>query len=441
MAKNRVLALLFTFLVCAFLVGGPLLAGNGHLLHGVGAINSSMGGAGTGQPLDVIGALHLNPALLTQLDGVNVGISVELFVDDLSLSTQEAGESPVTTDSDGEPGVLPAVGWSLHKPGKNWAVGWGLLGVAGFRTNWPVDPDSLLLAPQPIGFGRLNTELQVTKVPFAAAWQVNDNLSLGGSLNLVQSRLIINPLPVVEPDCLPAVEPFQNEDCYRPSTGVMVSEIAFSAQLGLFYRFNPQWSLGVSYTSELDTDPYQWNSFHVNPNITTGPNAFGHPQVIEIDLDQPPIATAGLGFTPGPALKFALDIRWVGYASTQGIGGDGGIDDRQRLVSIGWDDILAYMFGVEWQKSPTLTLRAGLNFNDSPIRESVTLNSGGTPSVFEEHYTVGASLAVYPGFNLDFGAYYTPENEITGPFTGVPGATVTLRNSIVSALVGFSFHF
>ena len=41
-------------------------AGNGHTLHGVGAVNSSMGGAGVALPIDTLGGLLLNPALATR---------------------------------------------------------------------------------------------------------------------------------------------------------------------------------------------------------------------------------------------------------------------------------------------------------------------------------------------------------------------------------------
>jgi len=428
--------------LAALLIAVPAFAGNGHLLHGVGAINSSLGGAGTGLPVEVIGALHANPALLTQIEDMTVGISAEIFVDDLSATTQlDSSSTPVTTDSDGEPGILPALGWSYNKKDSKWAYGFGLLAAAGFRTNWPVDEDSLLLQPQPVGFGRLSTELQVTKVPFAIAYQVNDKLSLGGSFNAYSSRLIIQPLPVVTPDCLPDTPPLQNNDCYRPSTGVMVTEFAFSLQVGLFYQINDAWSVGLSYTTEQDTDPYTWNSNHANPDITTGDNAFGNPREISIDLDQPPIASFGLGYTHSDNLRVAFDIRWVGYADTTGIGGSGGIDDLQRLVSIGWQDIWIGMLGIEYVANEKWTLRGGLNFNESPIQDDLTLNSGGTPSVFEEHYTFGASYTINEHFDFDIGGYYTPENEKTGPFIGIDGATVTLRNSILSGLVGFSFRF
>ncbi len=430
----------------------PTWAGNGHYLHGVGAKNSAMGGAGTGLAVDVIGALHANPALLTQLDNYHVEISAEIFADDLSLTTPRSDSSDptndlVTTDSDGELGVLPALGWSYHKPDNRLAYGWGLLAVAGFRTNWPSDPENTLVRPQPIGFGRLQTELAVSKIPFALAWQVNDRLSLGASFNIYVSRLAIQPLPVVLQDCTDTAGNFttivdaSGANCYRPDVSVPTTEFSIGLQAGLYYQINPQWSLGFSYTTPQDNNPFTWQSEHANPDVTTGPQAFGNPREIAIDLDYPATASIGLGFRPTPQTRLAFDIRWVGYNTETGIGGSGGIDPNTGiLVSIGWRDIWVAMLGIEHDVSPTFTVRGGLNFNQSPITSALALNSGGTPSVFEEHYTVGCSWSISPKMGIDLGAYYTPSNDISGPLQFAPG-DITLTNEIIAGLFGFSFRF
>ena len=40
----------------------------GHIMQGVGAVNMSMGGASTAQPLDISGALQWNPAAISVFD-------------------------------------------------------------------------------------------------------------------------------------------------------------------------------------------------------------------------------------------------------------------------------------------------------------------------------------------------------------------------------------
>ena len=55
------------FLTALALLAAPAVhAGDGHTLHGVGAVNSSMGGAGVALPIDTLGGLLLNPALATE---------------------------------------------------------------------------------------------------------------------------------------------------------------------------------------------------------------------------------------------------------------------------------------------------------------------------------------------------------------------------------------
>ena len=53
------------------------LAQNGHLRQGVGAVNSSMGGAGAASTQSLLGTLYLNPAALVGYDGTRVEFSVD----------------------------------------------------------------------------------------------------------------------------------------------------------------------------------------------------------------------------------------------------------------------------------------------------------------------------------------------------------------------------
>ena len=65
------------FLALALMTAPAAWAGNGHTLHGIGAVNSSMGGAGVALPIDTLGGLLLNPALAVQMDGSRFAFSAE----------------------------------------------------------------------------------------------------------------------------------------------------------------------------------------------------------------------------------------------------------------------------------------------------------------------------------------------------------------------------
>ena len=52
------------------LFSGLMMAQVGHLMQGVGSVNMSMGGASTGQVIDINGALQWNPAGIQNLTGL-----------------------------------------------------------------------------------------------------------------------------------------------------------------------------------------------------------------------------------------------------------------------------------------------------------------------------------------------------------------------------------
>src|SRR4030088_2869619 len=105
---------LVVLLLAATLLAAPAVwAGNGHFLHGVGAVNSAMGGAGVALPNDTLGALNLNPALLTELDGSGFEFNAEYAKAGNAVSSQIGPFSGRTAEAGRTP-LIPAFGFSRH---------------------------------------------------------------------------------------------------------------------------------------------------------------------------------------------------------------------------------------------------------------------------------------------------------------------------------------
>ena len=51
----------------------------GHIMQGVGAVNMSMGGASTAQPLDISGALQWNPATISTFNDKIIKFDIGMF--------------------------------------------------------------------------------------------------------------------------------------------------------------------------------------------------------------------------------------------------------------------------------------------------------------------------------------------------------------------------
>lgn len=420
-----------------WLAAGTAWAGNGHLLHAVGPVNSSMGGAGVALLEDSQAALHVNPALVVKVQGHQVSFSTEFFKDGLRVQSI-VGTRFAQTDATTQLGVIPAFGWMGHKPDSKVGLGFGLLGVAGFRTDYPVDSSNFLLLPQPDGFGRIYTDLVITKIPVALGAQVNPKLAIGVSFNVYRGSLAIAPLPVVTPD-------FSQDGfiSFLPNAGNQVSRWGAAVQAGFVLDATPMVSVGASYTSKQKFQQYAWNSSVENPQVAR----FGSARRLTFNLDGPQTVQFGVGLHPGKKLKIAIDGKFIKYVGVAGVGEAGGVDTvKHALIGIGWRNIWVGMIGAEYQVNEHMVVRGGFNRGQSPIRPQFTVTSMGTPSTFQKHFTAGLGMDVMPHVGFDVGFYYVPRETVSGPilslFRGViPNSQINMSNKITSAQVALNFKF
>lgn len=424
------------FAVCFALVVaalGPAWSGNGHMLHGMGPVNSSMGGAGAALLTEPIGALMYNPALMARANGNQIAFGTEFFEDGVRIVTtlDSDPDNPGVTNPSNQLGVLPSFGWMMHNPESKWSFGFGLIGIAGFRTDYPEDPASILFDTPPDGFGRIYTDYRVTKIPFALAYQVTPKLALGGSLNIYMGELAIAPLPHVDRD---GTDP----DFFYPQGGNLVNEFTYAVQAGFLYEMTPTLDLGGSVTTQQQYDEYTWNSTIADPE---SPN-FGQHRPLDFDLDGPFMATVGAGWTPNDRVKVAFDTLYIRYEGVAGFGSPGGIIDRV-VYPFGWRDVYVYKAGVEYSLNDRFTLRGGFNYNNNPLKGRVVLTATGAPSTFEQHYCAGVGVKLTDQVSADMGFYYVPRTHVRGPFPDLGNnvnGTLDTSNELKSVLVGLRWN-
>jgi len=417
-------------LLAAILLATPAVwAGDGHTLHGVGAVNSSMGGAGVALPIDTIGGLLLNPALAVGQDGSHFAFSAEYN------EAKNAVESTVTvptpggplkisgrTDEAGDRALIPAFGFVHHTRGSNFAYGIGFLGLAGFGADYPQNAANPIQAPQPNGFGRIYSNYQLLKVPTVLAWQINDSFSFGLSLNAAYATLTANPAGFATPDCSSPTGP-----CFFPSVNAD-SSWGYGAGVGIRYKFSPTLALGASYNTKTKFQEFTWNTVVANPQLAT----FGTGRKVRLQLDMPAVAIVGLGWTPSDRLAVALDEKFIDYEKTAGFSD-----------VLGFKNIKVAELGLQYKVTDGFAVRAGYNKSQNPIPDNRAFFTVETPAIFKTHYTGGIGYKVSDILTLDAAYYHVQENKITGPIFGptgpIPGATVTTRMAMDSAVVTFNF--
>ncbi|MFT5466862.1 MAG: long-chain fatty acid transport protein [Verrucomicrobiales bacterium] len=427
---SKLIPILLGLLTMSF---SPIWAGNGNMLHGFGPVNSSMGGAGAGLWVDdPVGALAFNPALISEGEGTFITFGTEFFEDGVEIkATLNDGTTGVTNPSN-QLGVLPAFAFSHKAENSKVAIGFGLIAIAGFRTDYPEDPSSILFARQPFGFGRIYTDHRVTKIPLAISYDVNDKLSVGMAFNVYKSELTIAPLPY-------RVRDIANGTLFYPEGDGLDLEFAYSIQPSFLYRVNDSLSIGGSLTTEQDYNTFTWNSRNSNPNSKN----FGAHRLLNFDLDGPMIATLGAGYRLNDRTRLALDASWIEYSGVSGFGSPGGIVDGV-VQPFGWDDVWAFKLGAEHDLYDKLTLRAGYNYSTIPLPAKNTLTATGAPSYFQHHFSVGLGYQVSDSLTANVGFYYVPRSGKTGPFlnpNGPPIGKVEESNTLTSVQLGLTWQF
>jgi len=427
-----------SFCLLILLFSAPAWAGNGANLHGIGAVNSAMGGAGVALPNDALAALDNNPALLAKLAGHRMEFSTEFAKAKNAVSSTVSGPGfsvSGRTEDDGKVAVVPAFAWTHHSTTSSAAYGMGFLGISGFGVDYPQDPSNPLLAPQPRGFGRVFSSYTLLKIPVAFAWQATPHLAIGLAFDAARATLESDPAGFAAPDCTVGLG---GGTCFVPRVATD-SEFGYGGQVGLLWEVTPTFNIGASYQSKLSFSSFEWNSAHANPLRSD----FGTARKIRFHLDAPSSAIVGIGWKPTPNVQVALDAKRIGYGDAAGFGGTG-FDSQGNAKGLGWKNITVIAAGIQWQTGPKLSLRAGYNRSENPIPDALTFQSVVAPGVLRNHGCIGLGYWLYPNLQANLALYRAFKNTGSGPFLGpagpVPGTRVENEMTLDSAVLTFSFR-
>ena len=434
----------FIFCICGFLLSGSAWS-QGHMLHGVGPINSSMGGAGTGLPEDAVAALMYNPALIGAEPGVQITFSTEFFKTAIWIDVNAYGKTG-RGKSTPALGVVPAFGWMFRHPDQKLGLGFGLIGVAGFQTDYPQQSGTIIFENTTDGgFGRIFTDYNVAKIPTSLSYQVSPKLTLGVSLNVYRANLAIAPLPYKVFDTVATTTPVAPAGTrYFPEGGNQNGRFAISGQVGVYYKPNDMLSFGASLTTPQNYSPFKWNSYFADPTSPT----YGDHRTIEYDLDGPLMATFGAGIKPNAKTSIAIDGTWTKYKGVEGFGSPGGIVNG-IVQPFGWRNVFAIKLGGRYQANEKMDVRLGYSFSQMPLISKNVLTATGAPATFQNHFTAGAGIKMLPFLTLQASCYYVPRENVTGPFLidqlgpkpYPTKGTMKTSNTITSGTMGFYFRF
>ena len=412
------------------LCSGVMMAQVGHLMQGIGSVNMSMGGAATGQPIDISGALQWNPAGITDFNGNTFSVNAGLFMSNPEISSSYGPMSGVTKDEKAN-SIMPAVAVTFGK-NPHHKFGISVFGVSGFGVEYPESTSNpILMSQQYGGFGKVESNYMLMQVGFAYAYKFNENFSMAIQPNVNYSALKIHPNPLANPSMTAG---YPNSD--------NASAIGFGAQVGMYFKTNNGFKLGLSYKSPVYFNEFKFENTYLDN--TKGENKF--------TMNFPAIYSVGGGYSHR-LFDLALDYRYVDYANTEGFLANGW-SNYGAVKGFGWESIDVISAGIQIKAIEKMPIRLGYTYSSNPINPELTMFSVPASAIIRDAYEIGVGYKLNDKFTINANYHYGASDGKTSgallnpmmaspsnPYGAIPGSTVAYEMTTSMAQLGVDFKF
>jgi len=342
-------------------------ATNGDQMFAMSAAQAGMGGATVAQAQDAVTVL-VNPAGMADLDIQDVRM-------DLGFGLLNPPREVNGQESDSDWYMMPT-GAAVFNVNDRLFLGMGLGGISGMGVNVD-DINAAMGGNQPVV-----TTKQVFRFSPAAAFKVNDALTLGASLNIVNQSLAMS---------------------FVGGGGTQINlpqnqQFGFGATLGATYKFNPKLQAGLTWVSKTDVSDMEYNT-------PTGTTSF--------DMDMPASLAFGLAFRPMPGLLVEADVKQIFFNDVmERVSVTNPQPGMPPVLAFGWDDQTVFSIGVKKEMGP-MTISLGYNYGESPIGpEDVNMNLGST-AIVEHHLSFGLTRKFSDKVSGSFAYTHAFENDLT----------------------------
>lgn len=376
-------------------------ATNGYFAHGYGIKAKGMAGAGIAYPQDALAAAT-NPAGMVEV-GSRIDVGAEIFRPDREARSLFGPNSGSWYDgNDTEAFLIPEFGFN-RMLGNNMSFGVSVFGNGGMNTDYSAG----IYSSNTAGLNdRTGTGVDLAQLFIAPtfAWKINEQHSVGVSLNLAYQRFEATGLS----DFCGFTSPGGAAGCADGVTGLSDQgyddSYGWGVRVGWIGKVSDTVTLGATYQSKTRMDEFdKYNQLFAEQG----------------DFDIPASYGVGIAVKATPQLAVAFDVMRIEYSDIKAIanpnnGWSGGILGTDNGPGFGWDDMTVYKLGLSYEVSDRLTVRAGWNHGEQPIPSSQTQFNVIAPAVVEDHLTLGATWTLRNGGELS--AYYMHafENEVKG---------------------------
>jgi len=458
-------------LIAVGIIASPLAhATNGMNLEGYGPVASAMGGASMAYDNGTAAVMN-NPATLGLMsEGSRADVALGLLAPSI---TSKFSPMP-SADSSATAFYMPAVGYARKSGQMTYGV--GVFSQGGMGTEYAAD--SFLAA----GSGeKVRSEVGVGRFIVPLAYQVDDKINVGGSLDFVWAGMDLKmALPATS--FFDMVGAFGGTETYGRVSGSMLTALAgsvangacggavtttclnwarvdfsnnsaftgqakgsgFALKLGGTYKVDSQLTLGAAYHSKTSLGDLESSSASMAMNTNNGAGTPGtttvNGKVAIHNFQWPQTIAIGAAYQVNDQLLLVADYKNIGWKDVMKdfkltFTSDGAIVPGAVDMAMfqNWDDQNVFQFGGAYKTTDELTLRAGLNIANNPVPDKYM--NPLFPAIAKNHLTLGAGYTISKESSVDLSYVYVP----TVSATAGSGTTVDFAGYSLQLMYSYKY--
>lgn len=448
------------FLACVF--PGVACATDAFNLVGVGPVSQGMGGVGAAFDIGPQGMM-LNPATLTQMqEGKHVVVGADLVSAGLEVKNTATGEN-ARSHSRGRnngPYIGPELAflWRADKL----ALGVGAFASDGVGTQFGRSSFLSRTSTNSVDTGLDSySRLLVLRIPASIAYQVNDRLSVGASLDAVwtsvnlgflldtaqigtlagQGRVSGSLVPGLL--SVPGLSAGYLDINNHRSTGGGVDAWGIGGRLGVTYQPSPQTRFGVAYNLKTRVGDLSGDADLTAVSAVAGNIGLAGKAKLR-DFDMPASLVLGMSHAFSDQLTVAFDYKRVFWndvmkdiSVTFEQAGSG--DTLDLKLPFNYRDVNVFSLGAQYRYNANWTVRAGAHYAQLASPSSGTLPI--IPSTPTTNLTGGFSYAFSPEDAIDFSLAYGFKKKVYNDSLPITDKPIEVSHSQIAASIAYKKRF
>ncbi|MFT6152779.1 MAG: long-chain fatty acid transport protein [Crocinitomicaceae bacterium] len=421
--KNPALTLNAVIIAAALLPAVTFAAG--YKLNEQSAAGMGSAHAGLAAMAEDASVVFYNPAAMTELDRAQMtaGFTYINATGDFDGSSVNAAGAPSLSEGYDDGGnylgeaFIPFF-YYVRPVNENVSIGLGIFTPFGTNTDYGDNFSGGGFADE--------TSLISIEIQPSIAVKINDQLSVGGGIDIVYMEGLLSKQIDLVPSPIGGAQGFENK------FEVSGDDWGYGWNLGAYFKLTEATTVGLTYRSEIDIVLTGDSSFEDQTDLSFYSSAASavlgpfpsRDQASKVPLVTPESATLAITHQLTDALLLQGGATWTGWSSfqyfdiiatenTTGGLGDGFVDVSD-LSDLGqgyvghiveeWEDVWAIALGGTYQLNDRVVLRVGYAFDESPVSDQY--RTARVPSSDRQWLTIGAGYVINADLSVDVAAGY-----------------------------------